>query len=188
MAYICPTWKYAIVTHLLKLPTEQFCMQFVKPDSDIGLRNGMWLLKFLMCATELLRTLIQVILNHWNEIIHGIWQEAMQGKRLTQMCSMIPAVFFLDAWMARIRLLSAMWTPILLEPSCHDGPTPTRPQAAPLSLLWSCSMWSLQYGSDLHSCNGFRIWCACLWSVPLRTQRHGVSTTVFGLLVIPSIL
>lgn len=89
--------------------------------------------------------------------------------------------FMLDTWMAWVGLLSAMWTPILLEPSCHDGPAPTGPQTAPLSLLWTCSVWPLQCRSGLHSCNGFWIWCACLWSMPLWTQRHGVSTTVYEL-------
>jgi hypothetical protein len=131
--------------------------------------------------TKLWRTPVQVILNHWNQIVHSIGQEAMQGSGLHNCVPFSMLFFVLDTWMAWIRLLSAMWAPIFLEPSCHDGPTPTGPQAAPLSLLWTCSMWSLQCRSGLHSCDGFWIWCACLWSMSLWTQRHGVSITVCGL-------
>jgi hypothetical protein len=119
--------------------------------------------------TKLWRTRVQVILNHWNQIVHFIVQEALQGRGLHNCVPWSMLYFVLDTWMAWIGLLSAMWAPILLEPSCHDGPTPTGPQAAPLSLLWTCSMWSLQCRPGLHSCYGFWIWRACLWSMPLRT-------------------
>lgn len=86
--------------------------------------------------------------------------------------------FSLDPWVARVRLLSAMWTPFLLEPSCHDGPTPAGSQAASLPPLWTCSMWSLQRRTGFHSCNGFWVWRTCLWSVPHWTERYGVSGTI----------
>lgn len=84
----------------------------------------------------------------------------------------------LDPWVAWVRLLSAMWTPFLLEPSCHDGPTPAGSQAASLPPLWTCSVWSLQCRTGFHSCNGFWVWCTCLWSMPHWTERYGVSATI----------
>lgn len=134
----------------------------------------MWKMYILIIRwTEYSRPRSSSLLTHWTSNV--------SCNKVSCSCLPWPMLYFvLDTWMAWVRLLSAMWTPILLEPSCHDGPTPTGSQAAPLSLLWTCSMWPLQCRSGLHSCNGFWIWCACLWSMPLWTQRHGVSTIVCG--------
>jgi len=101
------------------------------------------------------------------------------ASRLLCNCVVWTMLYFaLDSWVAWVRLLSAMWTPFLLEPSCHDGPTPAGSQAASLPPLWTCSMWSLQCRTGFHSCNGFWVWCSCLWSVPHWTERYGVSATI----------
>jgi hypothetical protein len=78
MAYTCARWKYATDVHLLKLqtPGEESSMRYWKPrqtHSGSELHLAFKIPYMYNYIIKLCRTQAEVIINHQNPIVHGVW-------------------------------------------------------------------------------------------------------------------